>query len=361
MSKSRGNVIDPLEVIEDYGCDALRFTFCALAAQGRDIRLSTDRIEGFRNFCNKVWNAARFVQSRLDEQDLGALKEPPAFEQLQPLERWILVRYRQVMAQATEHLENYDFDRYANVLYQFTWHEFCDWYIEMAKLALDRGEADPVGVKRTLYTVMEGTLRALHPVMPFLTEQIRVSFGVEEGSIVEASWPAPPADWNEDGLLERVDRLRDVVRAGRHLKKEFNVQTREGVHLKLDAEDERGIELRSFTPYLRELAGLESVRIDRELDRPAMASTEVLEFGTVYLPLEGLIDVERERARIEGDLEDRRDRARELRERLDNPDFRENAPEDVVGKAREDLGQVEDEIDRLEETLSALREDAAVG
>ncbi len=361
MSKSIGNVIDPLEVTEEYGCDALRFTLCAMAAQGRDIRLSKDRIKGFRNFANKVWNAAKYLQFALeDEEDLDRLTEPVDLDRCSDVDRWILSRFHGAMRKASGGLEGYDFDVYANTLYQFTWHEYCDWYIEMSKLRLDGEGNHPGETRKVLYQVLSGTLRALHPVMPFLTDEIHRALGIETGEITEAPWPEPPEEWVDEGLEERVEDLQDLIRSGRHLKKEFNVQTSEDVHLKLNAEDGRALELQQYEPYVRSLAGVETLSVRREMPRPEMASTEVLEYGTVYLPLEGLIDVEQERERIESDLEDREQRIAELEGRLDNPQFRENAPDDVVEETRVELEQVRDETDRLRETLAALKQDATV-
>ncbi|MGM0381032.1 MAG: valine--tRNA ligase, partial [bacterium] len=195
MSKSLGNVIDPLDMIDEFGCDAMRFTLCALAAQGRDIKLSEDRIKGFRNFANKLWNAAKYLQFTLDEADEPELVQPLESEECAPVDRWILSRFHSTMEEATQELEKFNFDRYADTLYQFLWHEYCDWYIEMSKLRLDEGGEGAQTTKKVLYQVLSGVLKALHPSMPFITEKIYQSFEVEEGLIFEADWPTPPDSW----------------------------------------------------------------------------------------------------------------------------------------------------------------------
>ena len=355
MSKSLGNVIDPLDMIDEFGCDAMRFTLCALAAQGRDIKLSEDRIKGFRNFANKLWNAAKYLQFTLEEGEEKKLSEPISLDNCDSVDRWIMSRFHSTMEEATEELEKFNFDRYADALYQFLWHEYCDWYIEMSKLRLDEGEG-AFETKKVLYQVLSGVLKALHPAMPFITEKIYGSFDVEDGLIFNAQWPEPAAEWSDVELEKEMQRCQEIIRSARHLKKEFQVQTSEGVNLHVSVEKFPEQQFQKYSQYICDLAGLETVQIGSDLERPPAAATEVLDFGTVYLPLSGLIDVEREKERIEGDIEDRRQRLGELQERLDNSQFIENAPEEVVKETRSEYRQVEGEIERLQETLSTLSE-----
>ncbi len=354
MSKSLGNVIDPLDMIEEFGCDPLRFTLCALAAQGRDIRLSEDRIRGFRNFANKVWNAARYVDYAAGDAEPKELREPIDRDKLEPVDRWILSRFRQTMETATEALDNYHFDEYGETLYQFVWHEFCDWYIEWSKLRLDGTGDHPEETKKVLVQVLDDIVKALHPVMPYLTEELQDHFRPGSDYLLNQSWPEPPASHREPDLERTVHRLQELTRAGRHLKKEFNVQTDEGVELLFRPEEGDGSRLERFDPYVRELVGLEQFTVEPGADRPQTSTTEVLSFGTVFMPLEGIIDVEREIERIESDLEDRRERRQELNQRLNNPQFLDNAPEDVVEQSKEEFSDVQDEIERLESTLEEL-------
>ncbi|MFB6356766.1 MAG: valine--tRNA ligase [bacterium] len=358
MSKSVGNVIDPLDMIDDFGCDPLRFTLCALAVQGRDIKLSPDRIEGFRNFSNKLWNAAKYVQFAVDEADEEYLNEPIDPDKCEDVDLWIMSRFKTVIQQADEGLENYDFDQYADSLYQFLWHEFCDWYIELSKIRLDGEGEHPEETKKVLYQVLVGIVKGLQPVVPFITEKIHRSFDVESGFLMEADWPQPPESWDHPEIEGKVENLQELIRAGRHLKKEFNVQTDEGVRLQCSIQDDRERYLADYESYVQNLAGIESLTVDVDIERPEMSTTEVLDYGSIYLPLEGIIDVDRERERIEGDIEDRRERIGELEERLDNSQFIENAPQDVIDESKEELEQVQNEITRLEETLDKLKQDA---
>ncbi len=355
MSKSLGNVIDPLDMIDDFGCDPLRFTLCALAAQGRDIRLSRDRIKGFRNFANKVWNAARYAQFALEEPEADYLREPIQTENCSDLEKWLLSRFQLCLKTATKALENFNFDRYADHIYQFFWHEFCDWYIEISKLRLEETTgAEKRETEKVLYRVLLESLKALHPAMPYLTEHIYQIFQPEGGLIAESGWPAPPESWSDREAVEVVEALQEIVRAGRHLKKEFNVQQSEGVELLLAPESVLASDLEKLSDYVESLAGLENFSLASEEDKPEMSATEVLEFGTAWIPLEGLIDVEKEKQRIQKDRAERVERCRELEGRLDNPQFVENAPEEVVEESRTELSQINDEIERLDQTLEML-------
>ncbi|MFP4686763.1 MAG: class I tRNA ligase family protein, partial [bacterium] len=352
MSKSLGNVIDPLDMIDEFGCDAMRFTLCALAAQGRDIRLSEDRIRGFRNFANKVWNAAKYLQFVLEDDQLEKLKEPLNIENCTVFDRWILSRFTKMIHRIDKELEQYNFDSYANELYQFVWHEYCDWYIEISKLQLER-EEDSETLK-VLYRILKGCLKALHPAMPFLTEKIIDAFELEDSFVATSGWPTPPRDLEDQAAETMVDRLQDLIRAARHLKKEFNVQKSQGVELLVALEDEDAAAIEEYSRVVCELAGVEKLNCGFEIEKPATSSTVVLDFGTVYLPLAGLIDVEKEKQRLQDDMEDRLDRKNQLEGRLNNEGFLENAPEEVVVEAREELKQVEDELTRLQQTHDSL-------
>jgi len=357
MSKSLGNVIDPLDVIDEYGCDALRFTLCALAAQGRDIRLSYDRVKGFRNFANKIWNAVRYLDFALDDPTAQYLVEPIEIEHCSAIEKWILGRFKERMEAATEALENYNFDRYADNLYQFFWHEYCDWYIEFSKIRLDVSAGEEQrNVERVLYRVLVESLKALHPVMPHLTEELYGRLNPNGKLIINTEWPSPPEQWLDQKSLAVVEQLQEVIRSGRHLKKEFNVQRSSGVSLLIDPEEQASQKLLEMEPYVQKLVGVESFELT-DGQQPKLCSTEVLDFGTILLPLAGVIDVQKETERLQSDLADRQQRIEELNQRLENPQFLENAPLGVIEESKEELLEVEDEVERLEQTISLLQKE----
>ncbi len=357
MSKSLGNAIDPLDIIEEFGCDPLRFTLCALAAQGRDIKLSVDRIKGFRNFANKIWNAAKYLQFALDDQNPEFIYQPIELEDCGRLERWLLSRFKDSVDKITTELENYNFDLYAKHIYQFFWHEYCDWYIEFSKVRLRHcSETEKQHVLRILFRILMETLQILYPVMPHITEKIHRAVSEEQGNLVDRGWPCPPDSWNDPQTENLVEALQEIIRAGRHLKKEFNLQGTKGVKLLLELEDEELQEIFQFEPYITELAGVEQLTAPGSSDSLKDAAVEVLDFGTVYLPLSGLIEVDKEQARLSSEIEDRQARQSQLQGRLDNPQFCNNAPRKVVEQTREELAVVENEIARLEERIEFLEE-----
>ena len=219
MSKTRGNIIDPLEIIEEFGTDSLRFTLTAMAAQGRDIRLSTERIAGYRNFCNKIWNAARFTLMNLGE----SVPPMPPRETLSLGDRWILSRLNGVTRQVNEALEEYRFNDAALALYHFTWHELCDWYLEVIKPALTSGERGNAS-RAVLAEVLERTLRLLHPIIPFITEEIWEKLPNRTGeSIMIAEWPKPRDEWDDPEVEEEFEALMDMIGGIRNIRGELNI------------------------------------------------------------------------------------------------------------------------------------------
>ncbi len=210
MSKSKGNVIDPLDVMKEYGTDAFRFTLAAMAAMGRDIKLAEERISGYQNFVNKLWNAARFVQMNLaanDQADVEA-KSVLSGGNLGFAERWIRSRLARTVQEARDAVDAYRFNDYANLLYQFTWHEFCDWYIEMSKLALNSSDAAQAAKSRKLLQeLLDQILLLLHPIMPFVTEEIWQVFGENRQSIMVHPYPAVQPGWIDEAAETRMTSL----------------------------------------------------------------------------------------------------------------------------------------------------------
>src|SRR5437870_2390288 len=225
MSKSKGNVIDPLDVMQEYGTDAFRFTLTAMAAMGRDIKLAEDRIAGYQNFVNKLWNAARFVIMNLSDDDSTPGFEPSILDgdEFNFAQRWIRSRLASTINEARSAIEAYRFNDYANVLYQFTWHEFCDWYIEMSKLALNGTVGDdPAKSRKFLSELLDQILLLLHPIMPFVTEEIWQAFGDTRKSIMVQQYPTAPSTWIDAGTETKMAFLMGVVRAIRNLRTEMN-------------------------------------------------------------------------------------------------------------------------------------------
>ena len=359
MSKSKGNVIDPLEVIDRFGADAFRFTLVAFAAQGRDIRLSVDRIEGYHRFANKIWNAARFALMNLEDLDRSAPEVP--FHDLLPQDRWILTRLREATAEVRRCLDEYEFDKAAAAVYQFLWHELCDWYIEMAKgplYAADRPR-DRLAAQQTLVRALDGVLRLLHPFMPFLTEELwqRLPWpgflGARPRSLVIAPFPRPDDMPADDEARAEIELVREVVSAIRNIRGEMNVPPSRRVEAFIRGSRAGAAAARS--EVISALAGLERLEVlAPEAERPAQSAAAVVPGVEIYVPLAGVVDLAAEERRLRKEiarLEADRDR---LARKLANPSFVEKAPPEIVEKERTKAAQIEEKLSKLRESLSVV-------
>jgi valyl-tRNA synthetase len=340
MSKSRGNVIDPLDVMDQYGTDALRFTLAALAAQGREIRLSNDRIEGYRNFANKLWNAARFVLSNLDGyRPARARRAAPALA-----ERWIRSRLAHTVGAVRRALAAYRFNDAAGAIYQFLWHEYCDWYIEWSKLTLYRGD-DPAARARTqatLVEVLEATLRLLHPFMPFITEEIwqRLPRGrTAAASIMIAPYPRPRRGDVDAPAEASMAPVMAVITAIRNLRSEMHVAPSRVLTVVVrppagPIATILGEAARAIGAFTRA-----EVRVDPDAMRPPRSLLTLAEACELYVPVEGLIDIAAERGRLERELRRAEDELARTEAKLAREEFRQRAPAEVV--AREEARRAE--------------------
>ncbi len=354
MSKTRGNVIDPLEVIDAYGTDALRLTLTAMAAQGRDIRLSMDRIAGYRNFCNKLWNAARFTLMNMEDE----LPEMPSRDRLSLSDRWILSRLNGVNRKVDKALEEYRFNDAALALYQFTWHELCDWYIEVIKPALTGG-ASGDGARAILGRVLERTLRLLHPILPYITEEIWQRLPGREGeSIMIAPWPSPDPDWDDPSAEEDFGRLTEVIGGVRNIRGELNIPPGKEVRALIHVEDPvRERLLLHEAEWVKRLAKiLPDWTIGSDVSRPKTAAAAVGDGFQIFVPIGGLIDPEEEIRRLEKQLSDVAKDIGNLEKKLAMPSFLERAPPAVVEKDRNRLGDAQNREAKLRDSLSRLME-----
>jgi len=350
MSKSKGNVVDPLELMSKYGTDAFRFTLVALAAQGRDIRLSDERVEGYRNFANKLWNAARLVLSNLDGYDpAAARKTTPDLAA-----RWIDSRLQATIGGVRAHLKAYRFNDAASAIYQFLWGELCDWYLEIAKLDLYRADdpARKLATQHALVTTLEATLRLLHPFMPFITEEIWQRLPHEGDSIMIAPYPKPGRR-RVDATAEReMGVVMGVVTAIRNIRGEMRVAP----GMMLSAIVKPGPEapaalVRANAPLIQTLARA-AVTVAADASRPRNSALGVVGDIEVYVALEGVVDLGAERQRLEKEIK-RADEAIAFgRAKLARPEFAERAPAEIVDKEREKVAQQEALREKLVASLS---------
>jgi valyl-tRNA synthetase len=373
MSKSRGNVIDPLEVMDRYGTDAFRFTLAALASQGRDIRLAEERIEGYRNFANKIWNAARFVLSNLEGYDPRLARRADSTL----AERWILSRLSHTIQTVRKALGAYRFNEAAGAIYQFLWHEYCDWYLECAKLTLYRSP-DPAAkarTERTCVAVLETTLRLLHPFMPFITEEIwqrlpaqragarahGASAGHAGDSIMVAPFPRASAKAQDPAAEADMELFMGVVTAIRNVRAEMRLSPAATLQALLKpATRETADRLGLLVPLIQALARSE-VSVDLAAARPAASALAVVGPVECFVSLAGLVDLDAERQRLSKEIRKAEGEIRFLEEKLERPEFRERAPAEVVERETARLAEQRMLRARLLESLGRLDDAARIG
>jgi valyl-tRNA synthetase len=359
MSKSKGNVVDPLTIMDKYGTDAFRFTLSALAAQGRDIVLSEERIEGYRNFANKVWNAARFVLTNLEGYDPAlARKGKPSVA-----DRWIASRLTAATAAVRKALDGYRFNDAASAVYQFIWSELCDWYLEIAKRSLYQS-ADPVAravTQRTLATTLEATLRLLHPFMPFISEEIwqrlpreRRGKAKSPESIMVAAFPKAERGGRDAAAEREMAPVVAVVSAIRTVRSESRISPAVELTVTVSCAPAKAARLRAAVPLIGALARA-SVTVDPRALRPAQSAHAVADGMDVFVHLQGVVDVAAERARLQKEIDKARKEAAFLGEKLARPDFVKRAPADVVARDRERLAEHEQVLSKLAASLAALQ------
>jgi valyl-tRNA synthetase len=335
MSKSRGNVIDPLIVIDKYGADAFRFTLAALAAQGRDIRLSEERIEGYRHFCNKLWNASRFILKNTEGFDYVATDRPNL--KLDLADRWIVSRMNQLITSVTEALEAYKFNEAAQSLYQFIWHEFCDWYLEMAKARI-QANADPEGIRSGRHLLLQGlgtVLRMLHPFTPFVTEELWQHLPQRQSSIMVALWPEPETTVIDQEAVEAMESLMEVIRAVRNLRAEMNIPYSREIDLWVKTEDEVQIKQMEWAAgYIHSLARVGHLQVGPHGRSSEGCISSVVKGMELFVPLRGVIDPEEQRARLDQELKKVDKELERISRRLASMDFLERAPAEIVSKEK---------------------------
>lgn len=357
MSKSKGNVIDPLHIVDEYGADAFRFTLTSFAAMGRDVKLSTDRIGGYRNFCNKLWNASRFTLMNLEGFDPAGIDLNE--HELSDADRWILTRLEEAIRQTNSTLEDYKFNEAASTLYAFTWHNFCDWYIEMAKDDLygDDPKAK-LRVQSVLFTVLEQLLRLLHPIMPFITEEIwQVLPGQRPcESIMQADYPDGSGLPTDTVGAERMELVMDVIRAIRNIRGEMDVPPGKQVTALLDCKSEVACKiLEEGAAAIRVLGKVGEMTIGQNLDRPEESATQVTGEVEISLPLAGLVDIAEEEKRLQKEIAKVQKDVDLFTKKLANEKFVANAPAHVLEKDRGKLKDAEDKIGVLQESLGKIQ------
>tara|TARA_B110000971_G_scaffold221676_1_gene269840 strand:+ start:61 stop:1374 length:1314 start_codon:yes stop_codon:yes gene_type:complete len=403
MSKSKGNGLDPLDFIDGigleelvtkrtsnltqpkmakriekqtrkdfpegvaaYGTDALRFTFCALATTGRDVRFDTNRIEGYRNFCNKLWNASKFVLMNTEDVDLTEAVDEAT---LSSTDRWILSKTRRMVEDAKFALETYRFDIFASSIYEFAWHEYCDWYLELTKSLLWNEEIDPSlkkATQRTLLEVLEILLRTAHPVMPFITETlwqqiaprlglIDASANALETSIMLQSYPDPEKIINDPAAEAQIEWLKAVITGIRNIRGEANIKPSKEITLLLQGGSTADrIGATEGSEMLMRLANVAEITWLKDGDTPPANALSLVGELKVMVPLAGLIDIAAEQARINKEVERIRGEIERIDKKLSNESFVAKAPSEVVDKERARAVEFAATLETLSEQMEQL-------
>ena len=366
MSKTKGNVIDPLDIMDEFGADALRFSLTALATQGRDIKLSLSIIEGYRNFMNKIWNASRFVFMNLDKVETTRRVVSTGLNLSTP-DKWILTKLNRTIQEIENSLEEYEFDKTSRLIYQFIWGDFCDWYIEFVKPILNGDDLE--ARKRTqaiLVKVLVSALQLLHPIAPFITEEIyqrlrelgvRMPTADEEEaeSVSISSYPNFNKDEIYEEAFDEIEYVKEVIVGIRNLRAIVGVHPSKMVDIILLPDNEKILKITQANKNFIHSLAKASIDLSRK-EKPKKAVAQVIEGLQIFLSIEGLVDVEKEVERIKREISKVAKSVEQLNKKLANPDFLERAPEEVVEKEREKFEELSLRKRKMEEVLEKLSE-----
>jgi len=393
MSKSKGNILDPIDLIDGislddllekrvqglmqpemenriitetrkefpngipgFGTDALRFNFAIQASTGRDIRLDLSRVEGYRNFCNKIWNASRFIRMNTNDFELMDTNVSKGH----PIDQWIQSRFRQTIEEVEKQYGQYRFDLAATAMYEFVWNDFCDWYIELSKTLIndpDILESEKDYTKNNLIQMLDSILRMLHPTIPFITEEIWQSMNEDNAkrSIMKSSFPSSN-DWtaNETGA-EKSEWLKNFVSSVRQIRSEMNIPPKQSISIIIqDASSLDHEKLETLDSFIRNLGSVESITHKESSDDLPKSAIALLGEMKVFIPLAGLVDIEEEKSRLEKKLSKLNKELESIENRLSNDAFVEKAPIEVVDDLKAKFKRLVSDQSRIEEQIKLL-------
>ena len=347
MSKSLGNGVDPLKVIEKYGADALRFSLASGVSAGSDMRYVEKKVTAAGNFANKIWNASRFIAMNSDGTEQLEL------ENIDVADKWILSRLSQVTKEVSDNIDKFELGLASSKVYDFIWSEYCDWYIEMAKPRLygedEKAKKTALGVLR--YVLIDA-LKLLHPFMPFITEEIFVEVLGAGESIMISEWPKGELHFEEDE--KRMSAVMDVIRTVRNIRAQMNVPPSRKAALKIRTD--READVKECELYIKRLAGASEVILMEEGQTESGAASAVTELGEIFLPLGELVDISKELERLNKEKANLESEIKRAYGKLANEKFTSKAPEKVVNEEREKLAKYQDMLDKLLEQIKSFEE-----
>ncbi len=353
MSKSLGNGIDPLEIISEYGADSLRFSLVTGNSAGNDMRFSNKKVEAARNFCNKVYNASRFVLMNIGDEAVGEID----MSALDIADKWILHRLNTIAREVTANMDNFDLNIAAQKVYDFIWTEFCDWYIEMAKPRLyGEDESAKANVKAILVRVLGDSMKLLHPFMPFITEELYLNLPGAEETIMLSAWPRYTESFEFAAEAEKMEGIMDVIRAIRNMRAEMNVPPARKTAMYMVTEAENVPAFEAAAAYLMKLAGAENVKVQQDKKGiPEGAASVVCAMGEAFIPMNQLIDVDKEIERVNKEIARMKGEIARAEGKLNNPGFVAKAPEKVINEEKEKLAVAKDMMSKLQQRLEDLQ------
>ncbi|MGP4067582.1 valine--tRNA ligase [Halobacillus sp. B29] len=354
MSKSLGNGVDPMDVIDQYGADSLRYFLSTGSSPGQDLRFHWEKVESTWNFANKIWNASRFALMNMGDlkyEDIDLSGEKSVADQ------WILTRLNQTIQQVTQNIDKYEFGEAGRQLYNFIWDDFCDWYIEMAKLPLYGEDTARIHTTRSIlaYT-LDQIMRMLHPFMPFITEEIWQHLPHQGESITQASWPEVRDEFHNEQAVQEMDRLVSIIRSVRNIRAEVDTPMSKEIQLMIQAKDEDVVsELEKNRDYLEKFCNPSELTIATDLQAPEKAMSSVVTGAELYLPLAGLINIEDEIKRLEKEWKKWDQEVSRVQKKLSNEGFVKKAPEHVVEEEREKENDYLDKRAKVEARIEELK------
>ena len=354
MSKSLGNGVDPMDVIEQYGVDSLRWFLANGSAPGQDVRFSTDKMDAAWNFINKIWNASRYVLMNVGDLTLANLS---IGQDLTLADRWILARLQTTIADVTRLFERFEFGEAGRILYSFIWDDYCDWYIEMTKEQLQDKEATNTTTKSILVYVLDQFLRLLHPIMPFVTEEIWQQIGGQDKSIVVADYPRVNEAYQDSQVEAQMAQLMELIRAVRTIRNEMNTPLSKPVDLYIKVQDAAGQALlESNQAYIKRFCNPAQLLISQAPEHPEEVVTQVLSFAEILMPLKGLIKLEDELARLEGEQAKLEKEVARIDGKLSNEKFVSRAPEHVVAEERNKRQGYLSQLETVKERIQQVKD-----
>jgi len=357
MSKSKGNAIDPLDMIDKYGADANRFYFSALGVKGdQDVRFREERLEEYRKFANKLYNAGRFVLTQLETFTTGPLNP----DKLTLADKWILHKYNTVLSKVIEGFNNYDFHDVARELYDFTWDHFCDWYLEIAKIQTAQDQQGDGQTKKVLYMVFEGLMRALHPIMPFITEELwsklpKNEVFAEMVSLMFAPYPRPDERFFDEQSEQDMNLVVRCIRAVRDVRATFSVPERAEAEVIFVTENKAEQDLlHSSKPYIQRLAMANPISVKSEGTAPPRAATQTVSNIKIFVPLGNVIDIEKAKTKLMQRKQSIEKELSRVQDQLNNPDFKARAPKEKVAAIEAQLQDLQNQIASVDAQLKVL-------